>query len=173
MKEIKTAPFSSQQVDESVRLVGQLVEAFGTVQRLTPKERSAILKLRRGAHQVIPTITTLATKHGIEAPTVSGDKVSASLAQAQSLGPLLNAAKLLYETLYDAHLGVQRDTWKGATSLYGMLRNAANADQNIADELKPAKEWFKRRPKGRKTHASPETATEPDAHAGVPTTPAR
>jgi hypothetical protein len=149
------APATSKQIDESIQLVAQAAAKLGTVPRLTPKERKSTLKLRRGAHQVIPQITSVAAKYSVGSSTVTSDSVNASLAHAQALEPLLNAAALLHETLIDAHLGAQRDAWKGATSLYGMVSNASNADENIANELQPAKEWFKRRRAPKKGAATP------------------
>jgi hypothetical protein len=149
------APATSKQIDESIQLVAQAAAKLGTVPRLTPKERKSTLKLRRGAHQVIPQITSVAAKYSVGSSTVTSDSVNASLAHAQALEPLLNAAALLHETLIDAHLGAQRDAWKGATSLYGMVSNASNADENIANELQPAKEWFKRRRAPKKGVATP------------------
>jgi hypothetical protein len=142
------APASSNELDEALQLVAQATKAIGTVQRLTPTDRMAILKLRRGAHQVIPQITTVAAKYSIGSSTTTSDAVDASLTRAQSLEPLLNAAALLHQTLIDAHLGAQRDAWKGATALYGMATNAAKADVNIANELQSAREWFKQRRNG-------------------------
>jgi hypothetical protein len=164
----------SKQVDAHVKSVDQVTQAFDAFQRLTPKERRAMLKLRRGAHQVIPQITKLAAKYGYTTPAISSDTINASLENAQTLEPLLKSAAVLHATLLDAHLASQRAAWKGATVLYGMLRNAANADPNIATELQPVKEWFKRRPKATVAPATPTTppaATEiaPSAAAPVAT----
>jgi hypothetical protein len=160
------ATATSKQVDASVKSVDQVTQAFGAVQRLTPKERKATLKLRRGAHQVIPQITTLAAKYGYATPSVSSDTVNASLESAQTLEPLLKSAAVLHATLIDAHLASQRAAWKGATALYGMLKSGANADPNIATELQPVKEWFKRRPKAKSAKAT--APATPAATQAVP-----
>jgi hypothetical protein len=174
------APASSNKLDEALQLVAQATKAIGTVQRLTPMERKTSLKLRRGAHQVIPQITTVAAKYGISSPNTTSDMVNTSLARAQSLEPLLSAAALLHETLIDAHLGAQRDAWKGATALYGMATNAAKADVNIANELQTAREWFKQRRHGTvpattsptTTASTTTSATAQVATAAAPTSPA-
>jgi hypothetical protein len=160
------ASVSSKLIGEMNRLVGQATEKLGSVPRRTPKERSRSLKIRRGAHQVIPMIASLATKYGIEAPTVSGDKISSSFETAQALQTLLSNAELLHQTLIDANYGEQSAAWKGAMSLYGMLGKAADADPNIANELQPVKEWFKKRTKGTVPATTP-TATP---SATTPTT---
>ncbi len=159
------ASVSSKLIVEMNRLVGQATEKLGSVPRRTPKERSRGLKIRRGAHQVIPMIASLATKYGVEAPTVSGDKISTSFETAQALQTLLSNAELLHQTLIDANYGEQSAAWKGAMSLYGMLGKAADANPNIANELQPVKEWFKKRTKGTVPAATP-TATP----ATTPTT---
>ncbi len=153
------ASVSPAQIGEMNRLVGQATEKLGSVVRRTPKERSRNLQIRRGAHQVIPMIASLAAKYGIEAPTVSGEKISTSLDTAQALQTLVSNADLLHQTLVDATYGAHRDAWKGALSLYGMLGKAAYADPNIANELQPVKEWFKARRKATKPTATPGTAT--------------
>jgi hypothetical protein len=167
------ATATSKQVDASIKSVDQVTQAFGTFQRLTPKERKATLKLRRGAHQVIPQITAMAAKYGYTTPAISSDTVNASLESAQTLEPLLKSTAVLHATLIDAHLASQRAAWKGATALYGMIRNAANADPNIATELQPVKAWFKRRPKATVAPAAPTAtpaATQPATSATAPVT---
>jgi hypothetical protein len=167
---IPQATAASKQIDAHVKSVDQVTQAFGAVQRLTPKERMAMVKLRRGAHQVIPQITKLATKYGYTTPGISSDAIDASLENAQTLEPLLDSAAVLHATLVDAHLASQRAAWKGATALYGMLRAAANADPSIATELQPVKEWFKRRPKASVAPATP--TTTPAATQVAATSPA-
>jgi hypothetical protein len=161
------APARSQDIDESTKLVGQVAKAFGSVQRLTPKGRIRVLKLRRGAHQVIPQITAVATKFGLALPTVTTDAIHASLAHAQALQPLLAAVSALHQTLIDAHLSAQSDAWKSATVMYSMLRNASTADPNIANELAPVTEWFRRRSKKSAAATTPETTAAPAAAAST------
>jgi hypothetical protein len=163
------ASVSSKQIGEMNRLVAQATEKLGSVVRRTPKERARGLKIRRGAHQVIPMIASLATKYGIEAPTVSGEKISTSLDTAQALQTLVSNADLLHQTLVDANYGAQRDSWKGAMSLYGMLAKASDANVDIANELQPVKEWFRKRTKGTVPAATPTAtpATTPTAASAI------
>jgi hypothetical protein len=161
-----------KQIDEMNRLVGQVTEKLGSVVRRTPKERSRNLQIRRGAHQVIPMIASLAAKYGIEAPTVSGEKISTSLDTAQALQTLMSNADLLHQVLIDATYGAHRDAWRGALSLYGMLGKAAYADPNIANELQPVKEWFKARRKGTKATATPTTTPATTSTTAGATAPA-
>jgi hypothetical protein len=157
------APARSQAVDESIKLVGQVAEAFASVQRLTPSGRRRVLKLRRGAHQVIPQITAVAAKFGLETTSVSADATNAALAHAQALQPLVAAVSALHQTLVDALLSAQGDAWKSATVMYGMLRKASEADVNVANELAPVVEWFRPRPKTDAAATTPETTAAPAA----------
>jgi hypothetical protein len=147
---------SSAQIEESIQLLGQAKTAIGTVPRLAPKDRIRSAKIRRGAHQVVPRIATVAAKYAIVAPGVSGDALHAALAQVQLLDALLGASLDSHATISDAHFVASGAMWQAARTLYGMLKTVALTNASVATELKPVEEWFRQR-------KAP--ATETSAHA--------
>jgi hypothetical protein len=157
----KTASSSSAPIDESTKLIAQATKAIGPVQRLTPLDRIRSAKIRRGGHQVVPLIATVATKYGIDAPNISGDALSASLAHVQSLDALLSATTELHATISDVHFSASNGMWSSARSLYAMLKAVATTNASIATELHPVEEWFRYR-----------KPAAPQADATAATTPA-
>jgi hypothetical protein len=163
------ASVSSEQIADVQRAVGLASKPFATLTRLTPAERKRNLKIRRGGHQVVPVVAELAAKYGVEAPDMSGDALAASFATSQELGALLSNVALLHATVSDAQFNVQGSLWKHTMSLYGMLRNAASGNPDIANELKPVEEWFRRRKSAASTQPA---ATAPAATAATVSTSA-
>lgn len=168
---ITKAPLSPKRISASLTLVEKASQLFAGAPRLTATERKHKVKFRRGAHEIVPTIASLATKHGLVAPGHSIDAMNASIEQAQAIEPLLGAAAVLYETLRDQSLIHNADAWKTATATYAMLLAGANANVDIARELEPVKEWFAHRsPLSKK--ASAENAAAKKAKSKQATAPA-
>jgi hypothetical protein len=161
MKKASTnpAPSSSTPIDETIQLIARATEALGPIQRLSPLERIRSAKIRRGGHQVVPLIATVATKYGIDAPNISGDALDASLEHVQSLDALLSATAELYATISDAHFSASNGMWSSARSLYGMLKAVAKTNASIATEIRPVEEWFRYR------KPAPTPAAESATHA--------
>jgi hypothetical protein len=160
MKKVTTkkASTSSEQFEESIKLLGQAKKAVGTVPRLTGEDRRRSAKLRRGGHQVVPTIAAVATKYGIATTTTNGPALSAQLVRVQQLDSLLGAAIDTHATISDAHFGATGDMWTSARALYAVLKTVAKTDPSVAPELKSVEEWF-RRNKSPATETTPTTAT--------------
>ena len=165
----KKVSSSSTPIDESTKLIVQATKAIGPVQRLSALERRRSAKIRRGGHQVVPLIATVATKYGVSAPSMSGGALSASLAHVQSLDALLSASTDSHATISDAHFSASNEMWTSARSLYGMLKKVAPTNPSIATELKPVEEWFRIQRAAKKQ--SEDTSTTP-ATAGTPTSAA-
>jgi hypothetical protein len=138
----KTASSSSAPIDESIKLIARATKAIGPIQRLSPLERIRSAKIRRGGHQVVPLIATVATKYGIDAPNISGDALDASLAHVQLLDALLSATTEFHAMISDAHFSASNGMWSSARSLYAMLKAVAKTNPSIATELQPVEEWF-------------------------------
>jgi hypothetical protein len=172
----KKASTSSSPVQESIQLLGQAKSALGTVQRLTPAERKRSAKVRRGGHQVVPTIAGLATKYGIVTPTTSGAVLTTQLAQVQELDMLLSASVDTHSLVSDAHLGASNGMWTSARTLYAMLKPVALTDPSLAAELKSVEEWFRQRKSSATgtstTSTTPVTAASPAAAAAATANPA-
>jgi hypothetical protein len=155
------APVSPKAIDASLKLVEKAAEAFTNVTRLTALDRRRAAKLKRGAHQVIPTIAHLARKFAVEAPGLSIDEMVSEIEMAQGLEPLLGAIGDLHATLRDEYLRSQSASWKTATVTYAMLRKASEANQSVATELEPVQKWFRHRARGASNAATPTTVVPP------------
>lgn len=162
----KKVSSSSTPIDESTKLIVQATKAIGPVQRLSALERRRSAKIRRGGHQVVPLIATVATKYGVSAPSMSGGALSASLAHVQSLDALLSASTDSHATISDAHFSASNEMWTSARSLYGMLKKVAPTNPSIATELKPVEEWFRNRKPAEK-QADATTGTTPATAAAT------
>jgi hypothetical protein len=165
----KNSHSQSSTLDTSAiqKLVEEAQASLGTVGRLTPTERKRALKLKRGAHQVLPLIASIARKYSVQAPGASVDDMESNIAHAQSLEPILGAVGVLQGTLSDAHLSAQSSAWMTGTVSYSMLKKASKANVAIANELAPVTEWF------RQNHASKKKAGGKKASATTATTPAQ
>ena len=165
----KKVSSSSTPIDESTKLIVQATKAIGPVQRLSALERRRSAKIRRGGHQVVPLIATVATKYGVSAPSMSGGALSASLAHVQSLDALLSASAESHATISDAHFTASNEMWTSARALYRMLKTVGHTNPSIATELKPVEEWFRIQRAAKKQ--SEDTSTTP-ATAGTTTSAA-
>jgi len=161
----KKVSSSSTKIEESIKLLARATKAIGPITRLSAQDRSRGLKARRGGHQVAPTIAAIATKYGISTPDMNGDLINTSLAQVQSLAPLVNAAADAHATIVDAHISASRTMWNASTSLYSMLKRAAVSNPSIATELKPVEEWFRHRKPAATQDAATTTTTPATATA--------
>jgi len=162
---------SPSPIDASITLVKQARQPFANTVRLTSVERKRMVKLKRGAHQVIPQIAQIAKAYAVEVPGSSIDEMLTTIQQAQSLEPLLNAVRDFHKTLLDEYLRTQSAAWKTAIATYGMLRSASAANQSIHTELESVQKWFRIGPR-KKSTAQPTTSAPPpatpapaDAHA--------
>jgi hypothetical protein len=167
----KNSHSQSSTLDTSAvqKLVEEAQASVEGVTRMTPIERKRAVKLRRGAHQVLPLIAKLASKYSVQAPGTSVDDIASNIAYAQSLEPLLGAVGVLQGTLSDAHLSAQSSAWKTGTVSYGMLKRASKANVNLASELAPVTEWFRTKakgePKAKRSKKTDTTAETPPAEA--------
>jgi hypothetical protein len=157
---------SSAPIEESTKLIARATEAIGPVQRLSPLERIRSAKIRRGGHQVVPLIATVATKYAITAPNMSGGALNASLAHVQLLDALLSASTESHATISDAHFSASNDMWASARSLYAMLKAVSTTNPSIATELQPVEEWFRYR-KPAATQAAATTTPTPATAAAT------
>ena len=162
------APIAAKAIDASLALVEKAGHPFANVVRMSALDRRRAAKLKRGAHQVIPTIAHLANKFAVELPGSPISGMLSDIAHAQALEPLLGAVAQLHATLKDEHLRSQARAWKTATVTYGMLRMAAEANVSVRTELESVQTWFRHRAarkssSSNKKHAAPPalTVTEP------------
>jgi hypothetical protein len=157
----KKPTLSSEAIARVVQALESASEPFAEIARLTPMERVRGIKLRRGGHQIIPTIAAVAAKYGVAAPDMAGADLEASFKAAQELAAVVSNAQLVLRTAMDAQFNANGETWRAATSLYTMLKTAARSNPDIADEIAPVGEWFRAKRKG--SHAGKSNVTDTDA----------
>jgi hypothetical protein len=156
------------------KLVNEAQAPFANVVRLTPSAKQRTAKMKRGAHEILPLVAKLAQKYSVQAPGTSVADIQSNIDYAQSLEPLLGSVATLLETLKDAHLSAESAAWTTGTVSYGMMKKAAKANVNLANELAPVTEWFRNRAKGTKaedtsaTSTSARGSTSPSAAAVAP-----
>ena len=155
------ATVSSKQIASALTAFEKVTAPFAGVPALTPTDRKRMVKIRRGAHQVIPTIAILAQKFAIEAPGLQVDDMLSNLQQATDLEPLLNAVAAFHQTLKDAHLAASGAAWKTAMVTYVMLRSAGEANRRVGDELVPVQQWFRHRVSSSNAASATGTAATP------------
>jgi hypothetical protein len=170
-------PIGPKAIDASIALVEKAAHPFASVVRMSALDRKRAAKLKRGAHQVIPTIAHLATKFAVELPGSPISVMLSEIAHAQALEPLLGAVAALHETLRDEYLRSQSNAWKTASRTYGMLRVAGEVNAAVRTELEPVQTWFRHRA-AKKTSSSSSSSSRKTAAAGpavgatiVPATP--
>jgi hypothetical protein len=151
-------PVTPEQIAAALDLVERALATFSYVEPLTPKQRKQRLKIRRGAHQVIPQITDVARTFAIALPSSSSDDLDAALAHARALEPLIAAVSVLHATLADDYLTTQGTVWQRSMALYCMLRSAARTHANLAVSLTTITAWFRA---GRAKRPSPSPPTSP------------
>ena len=139
------SPIGPKAIDASMALVEKAAHPFASVVRMSALDRKRAAKLKRGAHQVIPTIAHLATKFAVELPGSPISVMLTEIAHAQALEPLLGAVAALHETLRDEYLRSQSNAWKTASRTYGMLRVAGEVNAAVRTELEPVQTWFRHR----------------------------
>lgn len=153
----------------STQLVAKAAAAFANVPRMTVNTRKRTVKLKRGAHQIIPTIAYVAKKFAVEVPGVSVDEMLSSVETAQSLESLLATVNTFYQTLKTEHLRLQASAWKTAIVTYGMLRMASEVRVDIRDELLPVVKWFRYAgaPKGTPANGAANAPAKPAVQPSV------
>lgn len=168
MKEKATV--SAKQIAACLAQLKKVVKPFAEVPPLSADDRKRLAKLKRGAHQVVPTIADLARKFAIEAPGMSVDDMMSNLQHAQRVEPLLNFIAAFHQTLKDEYLASSGAAWKTATVTYRMLSNAGDGNRRVADELEQVTKWF--RHKGRRKKAAAENGQPSKAGKTKAETPA-
>ena len=105
-------PITNSEIESMLALVAKAQAALGDVSVLTTKARKGHVKLRRGAQQVIPTIATLAAKHGLEMPSMPISDMSSKIEHAQRLREVLGAVSVFQKLLEDEILTSEGDGWE-------------------------------------------------------------
>jgi hypothetical protein len=164
------APISPKAIAASLALVAKAAHPLANVARMSGPDRHRLVKLKRGAQQVFPTIAHVASKFALEVPGSSVADMMSKIAHARELEPLLGAVSDLHEALRDEYLRAQSEAWSIATVTYGVLRKAAEANHSIRTEIAPVRAWF-RYSNGRKAAKVAEPAAPPKPADTNPVSP--
>lgn len=162
----QSSAFSVKVVESSTAFVEKAAAPFQGVERLSSLDKQRLLKLKRGARDVVPTLVTLASKYGVNLPGISLDGMTLKIESARNLEPLVTAVGVLYDTIRDSQLADEGDAWKSAIAIYAVLSATAKANKTLAGELEPVKSWFRSvvRRRSTATKGAPAPAA-PDAPA--------
>jgi len=134
---------TQKQVDAviaEVVAVQKRVEGF-TVS-LTREQRVATTKMRPGGEGIVATLAQLAEQRGIALPEVSVPEMTANLATAQRLRPLVDTTRQLLKRLEDTVTNAQGESWWAATALYTALSRVAAASPELEAALRPVVAFF-------------------------------
>ena len=124
---MKFTSISEAAVDASIQLVEQAKTPISDGRPLSAAERMRLPKIRRGAHQVLPTLAHLGAKYGLGLESMSIDEMLEKLSHAERLKRLQSAVLVLQKALADEILRAEADAWATGTVTYAVLRRAAKA----------------------------------------------
>ena len=148
--------------EETQQLVKDIDTFAGKIDKytlmLSAEERRRTTKMRVRGERVVELVGTLAARHQIVLPRISVNDMTADLILAQRLGPLAPRLVSLSQKVSDTILQAQSECWWAAMAFYSALTRLSDVDPELEDALKPAIEFFARRPR-------PEPEPEPTAEA--------
>ena len=174
---------SIQQLIDQLAQVAQVVGSHGVV--LTPQERRRVAKIRKGGKDLLPKLTDMAARHGVQIAGLAPTDLQPHLDLIARLDPLVTALQSATTLVGDTTLNAKSQTWKGLSSIYTILSRVAVDNPVLRDELTDTTTFFKvTRKKGTTKKAAvpapvvaPETtyaSVDPVATvAAVPTSPSQ
>ena len=114
---------------------------------LSTEERRRTTKMRARGERVVELVGTLAARHQVALPRISVSDMNADLVLAQRLAPLASRLDAVSQKVADTILQAQSECWWAAMAFYSALTRLSNVDAELEDALKPAIEFFARRPR--------------------------
>jgi hypothetical protein len=114
---------------------------------LSTEERRRTTKMRARGERVVELVGTLAVRHQVALPRISVSDMNADLVLAQRLAPLASRLDAVSQKVADTILQAQSECWWAAMAFYSALTRLSNVDAELEDALKPAIEFFARRPR--------------------------
>lgn len=155
---------SGKQLATALSAVAKASQQLASVQPMNTAERKHVVKLKVGTSLVVPTITVLIEKYGLQTEHVSMDESSSLLTYASSLRPLVGPVEALLQTIKDEILRSEANAWTSLSVSYGMLQKVAVAVPALATELAGVQAWFRH---GHTAKAAPTPAPAPPPAASV------
>jgi hypothetical protein len=121
--------------------VTQLVGSNGVV--LTPQERRQVAKLRKGGKDLLPKLTDMAARHGVQITGLSPADLQPHLDLVSRLEPLGAALSAANTLVSDTTLNAKSQAWKGLSTIYTVLSRVARDNPTLRGELQSTTEFFK------------------------------
>jgi hypothetical protein len=132
---------SIQELVEQLAGVTKVVGSQGVV--LSPAERRRVAKLRKGGKDLLPTLTGMAARHGVQITGLSAADLQPHLDLVTRLEPLGSALQSANTLVSDTTLNAKSVAWKGLSSIYTILSRVAVDNPALRDELTSATAFFK------------------------------
>ena len=118
---------------------------------LSAEERKRTTKMRARGERVVELVGTLAARHQVALPRISVGDMNADLLLAQRLAPLASRLTAASQKVADTILQAQSECWWAAMAFYSALSRLSDVDPELEAALKPAIEFFARRPRSEPT----------------------
>jgi hypothetical protein len=138
-----------QQLVKDIETFAAKIEKFTLM--LSSEERQRTTKMRVRGERVVELVGTLAARHQVALPRISVNDMKADLALAQRLAPLAPLLGTLAQKVSDTILQAQSECWWATMAFYSALTRLSYIDPELEDALKPAVEFFARRPRSEPT----------------------
>jgi hypothetical protein len=135
----------SQQLVKDIETFAAKIEKFTLM--LSSEERQRTTKMRVRGERVVELVGNLAARRQIAMAHISVGDMNADLVLAQRLAPLAPLLEGLAQRVSDTILQAQSECWWAAMAFYSALTRLADVDPELEDALKPAVEFFARRPR--------------------------
>jgi hypothetical protein len=134
-----------QQLVKDIEAFAAKIEKFTLM--LSTEERQRTTKMRVRGERVVELVGSLAAGRQIAMSSISVNEMNADLVLAQRLAPLAPLLDTLAQRVSDTILEAQSECWWAAMAFYAALTRLADVDPELEDALKPAVEFFARRPR--------------------------
>lgn len=152
-----TAPARSR---EDHLVDGQAEDIYARVKALTnelesvlvfleAKHRRGMLRLPPRAGPVVELVLRVARDRGLLSGKAGESRAERSVAQAASLRIAEGGLQFLAQAMRDTLRVWEARAWGETTALYSALWTMSRYDESLRDSLGPAREFFKKRRRGR------------------------
>jgi hypothetical protein len=157
-----------QQWVDQLAEITKLVGAHGVV--LTPAERRRVAKIKKGGKDLLPKLTDMAARHGVQIHGLALADLQPHLDLIARLDPLVTAVQSADTLVSDTTLNAKSQTWKGLSAIYTILSRVAVDNPALRDELTSTTAFFKA-PRPKTTSAKKKDAALATKAAATETTP--
>jgi len=140
-----------QQLIDALVNVHELLAEFST--DLKDEERRRLVRWRPGGEEMLNLMAALARKYKLALPGVEVAGMEADLLLSKRVARLEMTADTLSRRIEDTRLCALSEGWWAATAIYTALCRTAESNVTLAQELKPAIEFFAL---GRRKSSQPE-----------------